>query len=128
MAEVTKLSRRQALLAAVLGAATLSLPLRRLALPRPPEGLTIRWDEATRHSVLLTSDRRLVFATPPGEGSYLLRLTQDTVGGRTVTWPKNIKWVGGRAPALSTKPGAIDLVSLYYDRKDYFASYGLSFC
>jgi len=57
----------------------------------------------------------------------LLRLTQDGSGRRMVTWPKNVKWVGGQPPVLSTAPGTMDIISFYDDGRDYFAAYGLNF-
>ena len=39
--------------------------------------------------------------------SFSLYLTQDSTGGRTVTWPSSVKWSGG-APTLSTAASATD--------------------
>jgi hypothetical protein len=40
-----------------------------------------------------------------------LVLAQDATGGRTVTWPASVRWVGG-APVLSTAANAVDRVTL----------------
>jgi hypothetical protein len=51
---------------------------------------------------------------PSGVNSFLATLTQDAVGGRTVTWSfgagKTIKWSGG-APTMTTTANATDIVS-----------------
>lgn len=44
-----------------------------------------------------------------------LILTQDSTGGRAITWPSSVKWAGG-VPILSTAAGATDrLVLTTYD-------------
>lgn len=40
---------------------------------------------------------------------FLLRLVQDSVGSRTVTWFTTIKWAGGSAPTLTTTANKIDV-------------------
>jgi hypothetical protein len=42
-------------------------------------------------------------------------LTQDATGGRTVTWPSNVKWAGGTAPTLSAAANTVDVFQLMYD-------------
>jgi cytoskeletal protein CcmA (bactofilin family) len=52
--------------------------------------------------------------TPAGANSFMLILTQDAVGGRTVAWSfgagKTIKW-SGTAPTITTTANATDIVS-----------------
>jgi hypothetical protein len=38
------------------------------------------------------------------------KLTQDSVGNRTMTWPSNFRWPGGTPGVLSTAPNAVDLL------------------
>ena len=40
---------------------------------------------------------------------FIVRLLQDGVGSRTVTWFTTIKWAGGVAPTLTTTAGKADL-------------------
>jgi hypothetical protein len=47
----------------------------------------------------------------PG-AQYVLRLVQDGVGGRTVTWPASVRWAGGLPPVLSVAPNAVDVVTM----------------
>jgi hypothetical protein len=46
---------------------------------------------------------------------YVLSLTQDGTGSRTVTWGANYKWQGGTAPTLSTAASAKDIISCWAD-------------
>ncbi len=43
--------------------------------------------------------------------SWVLALTQDGTGGRTVTWGSNFKWASATAPTLSTAGAAVDVIS-----------------
>jgi hypothetical protein len=46
---------------------------------------------------------------------YVIALTQDGTGSRTVTWGTNYKWQGGTAPTLSTAANAKDIISCWAD-------------
>jgi hypothetical protein len=60
-------------------------------------------------------------ASPVGDGQAIwIWLTQDSTGGRTVTWGSGYNWgtvngVANSAPALSTTPHATDILSFEYD-------------
>lgn len=43
--------------------------------------------------------------------SGVLALTQDSVGGRTVSWGSNWKFAGATAPTLTVTGSAVDLIS-----------------
>lgn len=45
----------------------------------------------------------------------VLTLAQDGTGGRTVTWPSNVKLARGGLSPVSTSPNAVDVVSLVWD-------------
>lgn len=59
-------------------------------------------------------------------GRYVLILTQDGTGGRTVVWPASVKWGGGTAPTLSGS-GKIDVFGFVYDGTSYLGTAGLNF-
>ena len=42
------------------------------------------------------------FIAPTNPGCFILKLVQDSVGSRTVTWPATVKWTGSAAPTLTT--------------------------
>jgi hypothetical protein len=47
--------------------------------------------------------------------TWILSLTQDGTGSRTVTWGSQYKWAGGTAPTLSTAASAKDVISCFSD-------------
>lgn len=60
----------------------------------------------------------LTIANPTGiiaGQQYLFAMTQDAVGGRTITWGTDFKWGGGTAPIISTGASNKDIVSCWAD-------------
>jgi len=55
-----------------------------------------------------------IFTPPAKPGVFTMKLIQDGVGGRTVTWP-TVNWSAQTPPVLSTGIGAIDIISLRWD-------------
>ena len=43
---------------------------------------------------------------------FIITITQDGVGSRTVTWPATIRWAGGTVPALTTTASKRDIFGL----------------
>jgi hypothetical protein len=76
-------------------------------------------DFSLSNSVTLTFGAgNLTIANPTGVKagqSYVIALTQDATGSRTVTWGTNYKWAGGTAPTLSTAASAKDIISCWAD-------------
>jgi len=72
----------------------------------------------------------LTFTAPAKDGTFLLNIIQDSVGGRTITWPTIVKWSGGGTiPTLTTTAGARDKVVLDWDSivGQYDASIALNY-
>lgn len=88
---------------------------------------SIDWTVGQKQKVMLGVNTTFTFAAPLGPCNVLLKVVQDSTGGRTATWPTNVKWIGGAAPTLSTGAGAIDIVSFYFDGVNYLAQAGLNF-
>lgn len=67
----------------------------------------------------------LTFVDPPGACDLTLKLTQDGGGSRVISsWPAAVvAWEGGSAPVLQTAPGAVDIVSFYFDGSGYYGSH-----
>lgn len=42
--------------------------------------------------------------------SFELWVTQDSTGGRSITWPAGVVWAQGDLPVMSTQPGALDVL------------------
>jgi len=68
------------------------------------------------------------FTDPAKPGNFVLKLVQDSVGSRTVTFPASVKFSGGTAPTLTTTATTgTDIISFYFDGTDYFAASILDF-
>lgn len=50
-------------------------------------------------------------ATSGKADTLTLLARQDVTGGRAITWPGSVTWVGGSAPTLSTAGGSVDVVT-----------------
>jgi hypothetical protein len=62
-------------------------------------------DKSNTHMVTLAGDRTLA-VTNVGVGQrFIVRLTQDAIGSRSVTWWSNISWAGGGTPPSLTSAG-----------------------
>jgi hypothetical protein len=75
---------------------------------------SIAWDMAAGHTATLTIGGARTLANPTNlvnGASYVLRVTQDGVGGRTLAYGNAYKWTGGAAPVLSTAAGAVDVLT-----------------
>lgn len=72
-------------------------------------------------AVTLTNPVKLLNPTNLVSGSHFMWfVTQDGTGSRTMTHDTAFKWSGGTVPALSTAPGAIDIISATTDGTSVF--------
>lgn len=89
--------------------------------------IAIDWNNGNVQGVTLAGNRAITFSNPKAGARYLIALTQDGTGTRTITsWP-TIKWQGGSAPTLTTTINKTDLITIVYDGTDYFGSSALNF-
>jgi|GEM_PF-5558337 len=80
------------------------------------DAATVLWDLSTGIDFTLTLGGNRTLGNPTGKTlgkKGRLRLVQDATGGRTLSFHSQFKFANGAAPALSTAPGAVDI--LYYD-------------
>jgi hypothetical protein len=70
----------------------------------------------------LTGNVTLTMTAPSGipGAAVTLMLIQDGTGGRTVSWPSNVKWAGGAAPTLTAAAGSIDIFRFYTDATNFY--------
>lgn len=80
---------------------------------------TINWATSGVQKLTLSANCTISFSNPNEGGFYFLELRQDGTGGRTVTWPANVKWAGGTAPTLTTTANRTDLITFYFDGSYY---------
>lgn len=99
------------------------------------DGATITFDlgdttKSNIRSVTLGGNRVLAVSNVSVGQVFIVRLTQDGTGSRTVTWFSTIKWPGGVAPTLSTTAGKTDVFGFIctsagnYD--GFYVGFGLS--
>lgn len=76
--------------------------------------LTLDLTAGNAFEVSLTGNvTTLTISNPPTSGTlgkFVLILTQDATGSRTVTWPASVKWEGGTAPTLTTTASRSDIL------------------
>ncbi len=93
---------------------------------------TISWDYSLGYNAQITmsSDRTLLEPTNVSDGDYgTLVITQNVVGGWSLTLPASFKVVngGGGAITLSTAANSVDTISWVKKGSDFLVSVGLNF-
>jgi hypothetical protein len=89
--------------------------------------LSINWNNGNAQKITLNANIATLTLSNPRSGyRYLLRVVQDSTGGRTLTWPATVKWPAGTAPTLSGA-NKVDLIALYWDGTSYYASSALNY-
>lgn len=88
---------------------TVTASLQTLKADTDGSTITFDLDESNIHSVTLGGNRILALDNADAGQAFVIRLTQDGTGSRTVTWFSTIKWAGGSAPTLTTTAGATDV-------------------
>lgn len=75
------------------------------------DGPTVTFDlsQGNIQKVTLGGNRTLAVSNVSVGQAFIIRLTQDSTGSRTVTWWSGISWVDGSPPTLTTTPGKTDV-------------------
>jgi hypothetical protein len=74
--------------------------------------------------VILTGATTLLLGNAVSGGTYTLILQQDATGGRTITWPVNVKWSGGATPIFASAANAVTVITFVYDGTTFFGKVG----
>ena len=83
--------------------------------------ITFDMDESNVHMATLAGDRTLAVTNVDAGQRFMIRLTQDVTGSRTVTWWNNISWSdGGTEPTLTTTGGQTDLFGFLCTSGNYY--------
>lgn len=98
----------------------------RVAAGNSSTAITIDWNSGNVQSVTMTGNCTFTLSNPISGGRYVLLLTQDATGARTLTWPASVKWSGGSAPVGSAAT-KVDVISLIWDGTNYFGSFATNF-
>lgn len=77
------------------------------------DGASIAWDHAASDiaTVTLAGNRTIANPTNPRAGTFILKVTQDATGSRTLAFDTNYHFPGGTAPTLSTTANAVDILT-----------------
>jgi hypothetical protein len=78
------------------------------------DGASIAWAVATKQIATVTLGGNRTLANQTGAvagGTYVLIVTQDGTGSRTLAYGTNYKFPGGTTPTLSTAAGAVDVLT-----------------
>lgn len=83
--------------------------------------INIDWEDGNAQYVTLGGNRTLEFDNPKEGGAYILILTQDGAGSRTVTFPGSVKFPSnGTAPTLSSGSGDVDALGFVYVNSTWY--------
>ena len=74
--------------------------------------LAINWSDGKARSVTLTGDTTITFSNVKALDVLVLTVTQDSTGGRGITWPSSVEWAGGNAEGPSSGGGEKDVYTL----------------
>ena len=74
--------------------------------------LAIDWDDGLARSVTLTGNTTITFSNVSPMEVFVLEVTQDSTGSRTITWPASVEWAGGSAEGPSSGGGDVDVYTL----------------
>lgn len=75
------------------------------------DGATVTFDlsDGNKQLVVLGGNRTLALSNVTTGQVFMLKLTQDATGSRTVTWFSTISWAGGSAPTLTATASKSDV-------------------
>lgn len=75
------------------------------------DGATVTFDldSGNVQEVTLGGNRTLALSNDADGHKFMIILTQDGTGSRTVTWWSNIEWQDGNVPTLATAAGDSDV-------------------
>jgi len=87
---------------------------------------TIDWADGPVQRLTLQGPTALWFAGAEDGAGLELAIVQDATGGRTLTWPSGVAWIGtgGAAPPLGTAPGSITYLSFFRVGGSYWGWWG----
>jgi len=82
---------------------------------------TIDFSAGANHKSTVTGACTYTFTAPAGTTRVTLKLVHEaSVTVYALTWPANVKWLGGAAIVNTNTSGAVDFVSCYYDTTNYY--------
>lgn len=78
--------------------------------------VTLNFNNGNVEQITLTGNVTSLTLSNLKDGSeYIVSVVQDATGGRTISWPSTVKWVGGTAPTLTATALARDNFKFWSD-------------
>lgn len=90
---------------------------------------TVDWDDGNAQVIDLdsaTGDVTLTLSNPNAGASYVLKIIQGAIA-RNLVWPGTVLWPDAITPTISTGNDEIDIVTMFYDGSNFFATIGQNF-
>ena len=81
--------------------------------------ITLDLANGTFQNITLTGNATITMPTAVAGKSFLLLLSQDATGGRTVTW-STVVWPGGTAPTITSTASKRDIFSFFSNGTSWF--------
>lgn len=81
-------------------------------------GGNLLWNTASTRPAAFTLSQNFIIPNPESliaGMEYILALTQDSTGSRTITWGACFEWHGEEEPELDLRPGSITIIKFYCD-------------
>ncbi|NTW31031.1 MAG: hypothetical protein HGB12_00075 [Bacteroidetes bacterium] len=79
----------------------------------------VNWNNSNVQEITLTTDRLFTFTNGKSGAIYTLIIKQNATGGWKVSWPSNVKWIGGTAPTLTSNANAVDMFKFVNDGTNF---------
>ena len=95
--------------------------------------LTLNWKKRSTYNIILTQDTKLKFIAPYVQkkkgkpNNLILNIEQDEFGGHILFLQGDIVWSENKLPEFTFGTGWVDVVTLYYLNKKYYAIASLGF-
>jgi hypothetical protein len=91
----------------------------------PGTGATVTIDaRVMNHQITMPAGNITIAVSNATNGlKFFVHITQDGVGGRTVTWFSTIRWAGGTAPILTTTASKRDVLGFFSTSSNTYDGY-----
>ena len=83
--------------------------------------VSLDWSSGDWAFGTIAGNRTVSMSNGQAGGYYILQVTQDATGTRTLTYGTAVKWPGAGTTTLSTGAGKIDFIGFICDSANYFA-------
>jgi hypothetical protein len=88
----------------------------------------IDWNLGNKQKITTTGSCTFTFNNPKGPCNIVLRIIHNnTANAYTYTYPSSVKWPNGVKSATTNTANAVDVITFYFDGKNYWGAGLLNF-